>query len=113
MAAMTTTLTEFANNGNSITYTTAGHTAVKPKLVLQKRRVPTGNQVTVEDTISVVHATEDDDGAILPQKVVFDVVVRRPINGQTVDVTAARDIIIDIVSGDEFANVVSTQEPLA
>ena len=48
MAAMTTVLTDFSQSGNSRTRTTSGHTAVKPKLVIEKRRVPEGNQTMVE-----------------------------------------------------------------
>jgi hypothetical protein len=45
MAAMTTVLTEFSNNGNSRTSTLSGHSATSPKLLIEKRRVPEGNQV--------------------------------------------------------------------
>lgn len=113
MAAMSTALTEFADNGDSRTYTTASHTAVKPKLVIQKRRVPTGNQVILEDTISVIHATEDADALILSQKVVMTLTVRRPINGTSTDVDAALVIFRDIIAGDELTNTVNTQEYLS
>lgn len=113
MAAMSTALTEFSDNGNSRTYTYTGHTAAKPQLVLQKRRVPSGNQKVLEDTVTVLDATEDDDGFVLAQKVSFSVVVRRPIDGQAADVTAALAVFRDIVAGDEFANTVDTQEFLS
>lgn len=112
MAGMLTVLTPFSAYGDSMTYTTAGHTASKPKLVLQKRRVPVNNQVIAEDTISVVQATEDDNGVILTQKVMFTATVRRPVNGQATDVTAALAIFRDVIAGDEFGNVVNTQEPI-
>lgn len=110
MAAMSTTLTEFADNGNSRTYTQAAHTVLAPKLVLQKRRVPTGSQTIAEDVITVLHSTTDADGAVLAQRVTFSVTVRRPINGDADDVAAALVVLRDIVAGDEFANTVSTQE---
>lgn len=110
MAAMSTALTEFADNGNSRTYTLSGHTALSPQLVLQKRKVPSGNQTVVEDTITVLSATEDSDGAILPQRVTFTATIRRPVNGQSADVTAMLAIFRDIIAGDEFANTVNTQE---
>lgn len=113
MAAMTTALTEFSDNGNSRTYTYTGHTASEPRLVLQKRRVPAGNQEIVEDTITVLSSTEDSDGALLQQNVTFSVTVRRPKSGIAADVTAALAIIRDIVAGDEFANTVDTQEWLS
>lgn len=110
MAAMTTTLTEFANNGNSRTSTTSGHTAVKPKLVIEKRRVPEGNQVIAEYSCKVVQATEDADGLILSQKVTFEAIVRYPLLGEAATIAAALVIFRDIVAGDEFGNSVSTQE---
>lgn len=113
MAAMSTALTEFSDSGNSRTYTTSGHTFGKPKLVLQRRRVPVGSQVVAEDTISVVHATEDADGNILPQKVSLTVTLRRPINGLSTDVDAALVIFRDIIAGDEFGNTVDTSEYLS
>lgn len=110
MAAMTTALTEFADNGNSRTYTYTGHSAAEPRLVLQKRKVPTGNQTVIEDTITVLSSTEDANGDLLPSKVTFSMVVRRPLDGIAADVTAALAIIRDIIAGDEFTNTVSTQE---
>lgn len=113
MAAQTTALTEFADEGNSRKYTTAGHTASKPKLVLQRRRVPEGNQVVIEDTISVVHATTDVDSNILPQKVRFSATIVRPVGYTQADVDAALVIFRDIIAGDEFGNTVNTQEWLS
>lgn len=110
MAAMSTVLTEFSDNGNSRTYSQAAHTAVKPQLVLQKRKVPSGNQTVVEDTITVLAATEDSDGAVLPSRVTFTATVRRPVDGTAADVTAMLAVFRDIVAGDEFANTVDTQE---
>ena len=112
MAAMATTLTEFAVNGNSITYTQPAHTTAKPLLVLQKRKVAAGNQKTVEDTISVLSATEDSLGESLPSRVLFTATIRRPVDGIAADVTAMLAVFRDIITGDEFANVVSTQEYL-
>lgn len=110
MAAMTTVLTEFANNGNSRTCTTSTHTAGKPRLVIEKRRVPEGNQVVGEFSAKVVHATVDAAGLILSNKVSFEAVVRYPINGDVADVNAALVIFRDMIASDNFANSVSTQE---
>lgn len=110
MAAMTTVLTEFSNSGNSRTCTTSGHTAQKPKLVIEKRRVPEGSQTMVEYSGKVIHATEDDDGIVIPQKVSLEVIARYPLLGQSTDIDAALVILRDIVAGDEFANSVDTQE---
>lgn len=109
MAAMTTVLTEFSTNGNSRTYELPGHTVFDPKICIQKRRVPSGNQTVAEDTITVLQSTVDADGSVLPQKVSFEVKVRRPIDGQSVDLTELLAVFRDIVAGDEFGDVVNTQ----
>lgn len=110
MAGMTTVLTEFSNNGNSRTSTYTGHTAVEPKLVIEKRRVPEGNQTMVEYSAKIVSSTEDSAGLILSQKVSFEAVVRYPVDGISADVTAALAIFRDVIAGDEFGNSISTQE---
>lgn len=110
MAAMTTALTEFADNGNSRTYTRTGHTATKPKLVLQRRTIASGQTSVIEDQVSVLSGTEDVDGVPLAPRVLFTATVRRPINGIAADVTAALAVFRDIIAGDEFGNTVDTQE---
>lgn len=109
MAGMLTALTEFSDNGNSRTYILDTHTALKPQLVLQKRKVPSGNQTVIEDTITVLSATEDAEGAVLPSRVSFSATVRRPLNGDSADVTSMLAIFRDIIAGDEFTNTVNTQ----
>jgi hypothetical protein len=110
MAGMTTVLTEFSNNGNSRTSTYSGHVASDPKLVIEKRRVPEGNQTMVEYSAKVVSGTEDSNGVSLSNKVTFEAVVRYPVLGISADVTAALAIFRDVVAGDEFGNSVTTQE---
>lgn len=110
MAGQLTALTEFSDSGNSRTYTTANHVTAKPCLVIQKRKVPSGNQTVQEVSVAVVHATEDSAGAILPSKVVFEAHHRSPIDGLAADVSAALVIFRDIIAGDEFGNSVNTQE---
>lgn len=110
MAGMATVLTEFADNGNSRTYTQASHAVETPLLVLQKRKVPAGSAIVAEDTITVLSHTEDSDGVTLPQRVTFTATIRRPVGGDAADVTAMLAVFRDIVAGDEFANTVSTQE---
>lgn len=110
MAAMTTVLTEFSNNGNSRTSVIAGHTAIKPQLVIEKRKIPEGKSQIVEYVIKVVLATVDSDSVVLQSKVSFEATVRYPILGSSADVTRALAVFADIISGDEFANSVQTQE---
>lgn len=109
MAAMSTVLTEFSTNGNSRTSQLSGHTAVSPRLVIEKRRVPEGNQTMVEQSVKVVYATQDSEGAVLANKVTFEIVGRYPLMGTYTDVTAALAIAADIIGGDEFASSMSTQ----
>lgn len=113
MAAMVTALTEFSDKENSRTYTTSGHTASKPKLVIQKRKVPQGNATVCETEISVIHATTDASSAVLQQKVNMSVNVRYPIDGQSSDISAVLAILRDIVAGDEFGTTVTTQNYLS
>lgn len=113
MAAMTTALTEFSDNGNSRTYTLAGHTASDPKLVIQSRRVPLGSQVVAESKARVIYQTDDADGNPLNEKVAFEATVRYPITGLQADIDAALVVFRDIIAGDEFGNTVNTQEWLS
>jgi len=110
MAAYTTSLEEFSNNGNSRTsIQTATHTASKPKLVIQKRTTPAGSTSSLESTLSVIHATEDADGVVLSPKVSLQAVVRYPKNGTYADVTAALAIFRDLVASDEFTEMCEKQ----
>ena len=110
MAAMTTALTEFADNGNSRTYTYTGHTSAEPRLCIQRRKVASGATSVIEDTVQILSSTEDASGDLLDSKVLFEAKVRRPVNGIVADVTAALAIFRDVIAGDEFTNTVSTQE---
>lgn len=110
MAAMSTALTEFSTIGDSRTWVTSTHTTGKPRIVVQKRRVPQGNQTVAETTVSVIHATVDTAGAVLPQKVSFSATFRQPLDGASADVTAALAIFRDIIAGDEYGTAVTTQK---
>jgi hypothetical protein len=109
MAAMSTALTELSASGNSRTYYFTGHTALKPRLVIQKKKFATGSQVVIEDNFQVVYTTIDSLSNVLPQKIAFEVNVRRPISGASADVTAAQVVLRDIVASDEFAALVTGQ----
>lgn len=109
MAGMITVLTEFSSNGNSRTSTLVGHTAVKPKLVIEKRKLAEGATSMVEYSFKVVEATTDANGLLLSQKVSFEAVARYPVNGTAADVSATLAVFKDIVGGDEFAASVTSQ----
>jgi hypothetical protein len=102
MAAQSTALNSYSENGNSRTSYTTGHTMTKPKLVIEKRKIPTTLDGVAEYSFSVVHATEDDDGNIIAQKVAMYATVRMPLQGQTSDRDAVLAIFRDIIAGDEF-----------
>jgi type IV secretory pathway VirJ component len=106
---MATVLTEFSDSGNSRTSTLAGHTALKPRIVIQKRKVAVNDASSPEDIVSIVYGTTDAAGAILPAKVAFEVSLRRPVLGAPADVTAALAVLRDIVASDEFTAVTTTQ----
>jgi len=112
MAAQITALTEFSDNGNSRVFTLTNHTVLKPLLVIQKRKVPSGNKVVVQDDITVSYATADVTGAVLPQRVAFNITVTRPLGHDAADVASALATVRDIIAGDEFENTVLTQEYL-
>lgn len=107
MAVMTTTLTEFSDKENSRTYVIDGasHTAEKPRMVLQQRKVPSANQSIIEDEVTVLYGTVDADGNVLDSRVLLSAKVRRPKEGAAADMTAALAKFRDIVAGDEFTAV--------
>lgn len=113
MALMSTSLTEFSNNGNSRTSTLSGHSASEPKLIIEKRKVPSNASGSAEYTVSVIYATQDAEGNVLTSKVAFEATVRYPLKGTAADITAALAVFRDIIAGDEYGNSVTTQEYLS
>lgn len=109
MAAMTTVPVEFSNNGNSRTSTLTGHTTEKPILLIESRKVPSGQQIVAENSITVLSGTTDSNDIVLPQKYSISVNVRGPVNGTTADRDAIKAFIRDIVASDNFDSVCSTQ----
>jgi hypothetical protein len=114
MASLAATLTEFADNGNSRTYTSAGHTAQKPYLVVEKRTVPVGNQTICEFSAAVVQAVNGAEGGIAPQKISMTASVRYPtLDADSSDLAtrlaAALVLFRDLVASDEFGASVTSQ----
>lgn len=113
MASLSATLVEYSDNGNSRTYTASGHTATKPKIVVEKRVVPTGNQVMAEFSASIIQGVLDSDGGIAPQKVSHTVTVRYPVIGvdptDLASINAACLVLLrDFVASDEFGASVTS-----
>lgn len=112
MSAMTTQVVVYSDESNSRTYTISGHTVVKPRLLIQKRKIGAVGGASGVDNISVVYGAVDSTGAALPGRVAFEVTVRRPVEAVSADVTAALTAFKDVVASDEFANMVNTQNYL-
>lgn len=110
MAAMSTALTVFSTLGDTRTYyVTASHTVIKPKLILQKRKVPQGGQTMAEQALSVVYATDDAAGAVLPQKISIVATARVPADRQDdVELDLAIALFRDMVASDEFVSAIKT-----
>lgn len=108
MPAITTTLTEYSDNGNSRTYSVTGHTAVKPFLVIQKRVAPAALEGSAEFSFRIVKGTTDVDGAVIASRNSAEVIVRQPYQGDSDDSTATLNLLKEIVASDEFAAAVSS-----
>lgn len=109
MAALAATLTLFSTSGNSKTSTAAGHTSVKPKLVIEKRKVPVGDNGVAENTIGVVFGTVNPASENLPTKILYEAKVRRPVNGNATDLSDALVLFRDVVQSTEFGTMTTTQ----
>lgn len=113
MASLSATLTEFSEQANSKTYTTSGHTASKPKLVIEKRTVPVGNQVMADFSVSIIQAVNGADSVVHPQKVSYELKVRYPIDADPTDLSSVQDaalvLLKDFAASDEFGASHKTQ----
>lgn len=109
MPVISTVLTEFSDKENSRTYTAAGHTVVKPRIVTQKRRIAPSVDGVATDTLSVVFGSVDAVGAPLSTKIAFEVNIRRSPGALPADILAAKTLFREIVASDEFDAVVDSQ----
>jgi len=109
MASFLTTIAEFSDSENRRTYEILGHTVSAPKLLIQKRKVPSNSAAIGESELMVIFGTTDVDGNVLSSKVSFSAKVRYPANGQSADVTAALADFRDFVASDQFTNMVNSQ----
>lgn len=111
MAALAATLTSFSMERDSKTYTSAGHTARRPRLVVQKRRVPSKEGAVASMETTIIRGTVDEAGLPLSSKVAFGVSIRFPnnIGSSETDLTDALVLLRDVVASDEFAATLTTQ----
>lgn len=110
MAALSVVLTPFSTVGNSRTSSLVGHTALKPRLVIEKRRVPENGQNMIEASIKSLYATANAEGIVLPQKVTIETIVRYPANGSSAELDLAVANHRAIVASDNFATTAATQQ---
>lgn len=113
MASFITSITEFSDSDNRRTYQVSGHTVVKPKLVIQKRKVPASPSAIAESDLTVVYGTVDATGLPLASKVAIGANVRYPANAASADITAALVAFRDFVASDQFTNLVNSQGYIA
>lgn len=113
MANFATVVTVFSDSENRRTYAIAGNTVRKPRLLIQKRKVPANSTASSESSLQVVYGTEDAGSNVLPSKIVFDTGVRYPANCLATDVTAALVVFRDFVASDQFTNLVNSQAYVA
>ncbi|DAD50706.1 TPA_asm: coat protein [ssRNA phage SRR6960799_30] len=108
MPTITTTLVDYSQVGNTKTLTAPGHTVSAPRLVIQKRKIPSTSSGVAESDVKVVYGTTDTNGP-LSSRVSVEAVVRYPANGNMADVTAALTLFREVVASDEFQSAVYTQ----
>ncbi|DAD51091.1 TPA_asm: coat protein [ssRNA phage SRR7976300_9] len=106
---MQTAYAQFADNGNSRTYTGPSHTIAKPDLLIQKRKVPTNINGVSEMSSKIVVGSTDASNAPLAQRISIEVVVRVPVGAQTADVDAAKTRFADLSSDTAFLASFVTQ----
>lgn len=112
MAAMSTVLTPFSTNGDARTSVLAAHSAQKPQLVVEKRKVPQGKEQVAENTITVSVATTDASGAVISSRYSYTIIARSPVDGQSADKAVCLAALRDIVTSDNFATTLATQRYL-
>jgi hypothetical protein len=108
MAAMVTSLIPYNEALNVKEWILDSHTALTPRKVIQKRRVPNGNQSVIEDTITLSAEAVDAEGVVLPQRCSIEIKVRRPKQHMGTQLTTVlMPLARDFVSADEFEAVIS------
>lgn len=112
MANMTTVLSRVSTSGTSLTYLAPASTVLKPSLVLQRSKMPNGNNPMAEATVSVVQATVDAEGLPVRQKILMSATVKYPNTGASADIDAALVLFREAVASDNFTAVVNAHKPL-
>lgn len=109
MTAMVTTLTEFADTGDTRTFTAPKHSVLQSFTVVQKRKVASTPQEAATDSIRVVRGAFDASHNALAVKTSFEVVVRRSPIVNATDLSEVLALFREIIASDEFNTVVNGQ----
>lgn len=109
MAVITTALVEFSDEKDKRTFVLPGHTALKPQMLIQSRRVAASPLASAHNRFQVVYGTVDSAGLPVSGRVAFDLDVRFPASGVAADQTAALAFFRELVASDEFAAAVTGQ----
>lgn len=105
MASFTTAIEEFSTQGNSVTYAiTATHTANAPRLVINRRRVATGNKQSYEMDLDIVHGLLTSEGVPVPAKLTLGAHARIPVVATATEIDAIIADFRDFVNSDEFVD---------
>lgn len=103
MANSTLVTATVGNFGYNKTWSLPGHTTTLPRLILQKRRVPTGKQTTSENAVTFLRAGNDANGNLLPSKGQVLCAFKEPVGFLAADRDALVADFRNFVNGDEFA----------
>lgn len=109
MATIAIPLVEFNDVDNKRTYSLATHSATKPSLLIQTRKVPSAAKTVAETGLQVVQATFNAVSEPLVQKINLALTVRYPIDGVTADLDLAIANFRALVISDEFVTAIKAQ----
>lgn len=109
MATISTPIVEFNDTDNVRTWNYSAHSAVKPSLLIQKRRPTTGSRQIVESSLQVVQGSVDTNGVPLANKTLFSLDVRYPLAVPTADLDLAIANFRALVVSDEFVTAIKAQ----
>lgn len=109
MAALATELRKLNEYSDTLKLAISSHTAAKPRVVIQKRTTPSGNQVMLTDTVKIVYGTIHPDASPHEQNVILTLTMSRPKDGDLGDLYAARGLMSEIIACDEFVDIMNNQ----
>lgn len=109
MAALALALIEFSEEKNKRTYTLASHTATKPALLIQSKKVPQNGSALLGTDFKIVRASVDALGVPTSSKISLSFNGTYPVNCVIADIDAAIADFRAVVASDEFVTLVKAQ----